>query len=96
MSLTIHDILLRPVVTEHSARNSERYNKYTFRVHSGANKIQIRQAVQTLFNVKVTKVATLNVPPKRKGGLRTRRPGFTSGWKKAIVTLAPGDTIDLV
>ena len=96
MNLTVHDVLLAPVVTEQTARLTELQNKYTFRVHRSANKIQIREAVQALFHVKVTKVATLRVPPKRRGGLRTRTPGFTSSWKKAIITLAPGDTIELV
>ena len=96
MNLTVHDILFRPVITENATLQTARYNKYTFRVHPAANKIQIRNAVQDLFKVKVTKVATLNVPAKRKGGLRTRHPGFSTAWKKAIVTLAQGDTIDLV
>ena len=96
MKLTVHDIILRPVVTEHAARLTERHNKYTFRVHRDANKIQIREAVKTLFNVKVTKVHTINMPAKRKGGLRVRTPGIRSPWKKAIITLAKGDTINLV
>lgn len=96
MNLTVHDILLRPVITEHTTGLTEKGNKYTFRVHKRANKLQIRRAVEELFNVKVKKVRTCVVPPKRKGGLRARRPGFTSAWKKAIVTVAAGDTIDLV
>lgn len=96
MKLTVHDVILRPVITEQAARLTERDNKYTFRVHRQANKIQIRRAVEELFNVKVTRVWTSNVPAKRKGGLRTRRPGFTSAWKKAIVAVAPGESIDLV
>lgn len=96
MKLTAHDVILRPVVTEQAARLTEQHNKYTFRVHRDANKIQIRDAVQTLFNVKVKKVRTINMPAKRKGGLRVRTPGVRSPWKKAIVALAPGDKIDLV
>ncbi len=96
MNLTVHDIILRPVITEHAARMTERHNKYTFRVHRQANKVQIRRAIEELFSVKVKQVHTMNVPSKRKGGLRTRRPGATAAWKKAIVTLVEGNTIDLV
>ena len=62
MNLTAHDIILRPVITEQASRLTELHNKYTFRVHRQANKIQIRLAVQQLFEVKVTAVRTLNVP----------------------------------
>lgn len=96
MNLTPHDVILAPIYTEQAHRLTERENKYTFRVNRRANKIQIRQAVEELFHVKVRKVHTLNVMPKRKGGLRTRTPGFTSAWKKAIVTVAPGESIELV
>ena len=83
-------VIIRPVVSEKSyvlAAN----DKYTFRVHPDAHKTQIRQAVEELFEVKVLEVRTITVRSKPK------RRGYTSGrtrqWKKAIVTVRPGDTI---
>jgi large subunit ribosomal protein L23 len=83
-------VIIRPVVSEKSyvlAAN----DKYTFRVHPDAHKTQIRQAVEALFEVKVLDVRTITVRSKPK------RRGYTSGrtrqWKKAIVTVRPGDTI---
>ena len=83
-------IIIRPVVSEKSyvlAANG----KYTFRVHPDAHKTQIRQAVEALFEVKVTDVRTITVPskPKRRG----HTSGRTRGWKKAIVQVREGDTI---
>jgi len=85
-------VIIRPVVSEKSyvlAAN----DKYTFRVHPDAHKTQIRQAVEELFNVKVADVKILKVPskPKRRGMIRGRRAGF----KKAIVQLKPGFTIEI-
>ncbi|MCX6362320.1 MAG: 50S ribosomal protein L23 [Armatimonadetes bacterium] len=86
-------IIERPLLTEKSMDQSHA-GKYHFAVAKGANKIEIRQAVESIFNVKVTKVNTLNVRGKsRRVG---RMPeGRTSDWKKAIVTLAPGQTITM-
>ncbi len=88
-----YDVLERLVFTEKSSRQQERHNAYTFRVANWANKIQIKQAVEKLFDVKVLKVRTQNVPGKvkRLGGVQ----GRTSGWKKAVVTLKEGDAIQL-
>ena len=92
-ALDPRQVLLRPLVTEKTLKTSERRNAYTFEVHSRANKIQIRAAVQTLFNVKVVGVRTDVRPGK------PRRVGWneatTRDWKRAIVTLKAGDTIDL-
>ena len=96
MSLTLHDVILKPVVTEQAVQQQELHNKYTFRVHPRANKPMIRRAVEELFKVKVKKITTLNVPAKRKGRQRTGRVGFSTAWKKAVVTLRDGDTIELV
>lgn len=86
------DIIIRPIITEHSYDMMED-NVYTFEVAKTANKIEIRKAVEELFNVKVSKVRTLNVKPKNK---RVRVvPGKTRTWKKAMVTLAEGDSIEL-
>lgn len=89
-----HDIIRRVLVTEKASLLSEQFNKYLFRVTTDANKIEIKRAVETLFKKKVTLVNTLQVDGKKK---RERRADFgrTPHWKKAIVTLAPGEKIDL-
>ena len=91
MNLVVHDIIIRPVITEKS-NSLMAHNKYTFEVHKSANKIQIRQAVEQVFKVKVLSVNTMNVPgkPKRRGAL----VGRTRSWKKAIVALAEGQRIE--
>ena len=91
MNLTARDIILRPIVTEKSSSLME-FNKYTFEVHKDANKIQIRKAIEEIFNVKVLSVNTLNVKgkPKRMGIFR----GKTRSWKKAIVALPEGQRIE--
>jgi len=88
----MYDVILGPVVTEKSTRTSE-YNQVTFRVPLTATKPQIKAAIEGLFNVKVTAVNTLRVQGKTK-----RFRGFLgqrSDWKKAMVTLAEGQTIDV-
>ncbi len=88
------DVILRPVVSEKSYALLDQ-NVYTFVVHPSANKIEIKQAVETIFNVKVTKISTLN----RKGKLKRNRKSNTFGkrpdTKRAIVALAPDDRIDI-
>lgn len=88
----LHDILRRPVITEKSmALLAE--NKYTFLVDTRATKSEIKKAVETIFKVKVLKVNTMRVKGKVK---RVRRaPGKTPDRKKAIVTLQPGDKIEI-
>lgn len=87
MNLCAHDIILRPIVTEHTMRGMQQ-RKYTFKVAKNANKIQIKGAVEELFGVKISKVNTLNC----KGRYVRHRStsGYRPDWKKAIVTLAPG------
>ena len=86
------DIIIRPIITEHSYDIMEE-GKYTFEVHPDANKIEIAKAVEELFNVTVMKVNVLNVKSKPK---RVRyQLGKTRTWKKAIVTVADGDTIEI-
>jgi large subunit ribosomal protein L23 len=87
-----HQIIIRPLITEKNT-NLMTLGKYCFEVDRSANKIQIRQAVESIFNVRVTKVHTMNL----RGKLRRRgmRYGYTADWKKAIVTLAEGDRIEL-
>jgi len=81
-------------LTEKGTIQSEKFNQYTVVADRRANKIQIRQAVQELFNVKVLQVNTLNVEGKLRRQ-RTASAGRTSDWKKAIVTLKKGDKISL-
>ena len=84
--------IIRPIVTEHSYDQMEN-NVYTFEVAKDSNKVEIRQAIEAIFNVSVVKVNTLNVKPKPK---RVRyQVGQTRTWKKAMVTLKEGDTIEL-
>jgi large subunit ribosomal protein L23 len=92
MSLHPGEILLAPVVSEKSY-SSLADRKYTFKVHQDAHKTQVRQAVETLFAVKVERVNIIKVQPKpkRRGLYQGTRPG----WKKAIVQLREGDTIDV-
>ena len=86
------DILIKPIVTEKSTALMEE-RKYTFRVPLSATKIQIRQAVEQIFKVKVQAVNTMRYEGKMK---RLGRPqGRRSDWKKAVVTLKPGETIEL-
>ncbi len=85
-------VILAPIVSEKSYAASTR-GSYTFRVHPGAHKTQIRQAVEELFSVKVERVNVIKVQPKpkRRGVHRGIRPG----WKKAVVQLRAGDTIEI-
>ena len=89
------DIIENASLTEKATLLSEKQNKYIFRVRPHANKIQIRQAVEKLFQKKVVDVNTCNYAGKKK---RERRADFgrKSHWKKAIVTLAEGEKIELV
>jgi large subunit ribosomal protein L23 len=89
----VHDVLIRPVISEKSTIQVERDN-YTFAVARDANKLQIKAAVEAEFKVRVLGVRVVNVKPKEKRRGR-RTPGMVPGWKKAIVTLAPGDKIEL-
>lgn len=86
------DILIRPIVTEKSTALMEQ-GKYTFRVPLAATKIQIRQAVEQIFKVKVRAVNTMRYEGKLKRMGRTQ--GRRSDWKKAVVTLKPGEAIEL-
>ena len=81
-------------LTEKGTRQAEKYNQYTIVADRRANKTEIRQAVQELFKVKVTKVNTLNVRGKSRRK-RTSQAGKAPNWKKAIVTLKDGDKIVL-
>ncbi len=87
-----HEIIRRPLITEKSTQQKEENRQYVFEVDPRANKIEIKEAVEQLFKVKVLKVRTLNVLGKIKR--LGRRYGKRPDWKKAIVTLKEGDRID--
>ena len=89
----VYDVLRRPIVTEKSTMQAENANQFTFEVDRRANKIQVKDAVETAFNVTVLAVRVINIPAKRGRYGRlvvTKKPA----WKKAVVTLAPGNTIE--
>lgn len=88
------DVIIEPIVSEESWRLQEVENKYTFRVHRGANKIQIRNAVENLFGVAVEKVWTMNYRGKPRS-IRFNVEGKRPSWKKAIVKLVEGDQIEI-
>jgi large subunit ribosomal protein L23 len=90
-----YDIVQTASLTEKSTLLSEKQNKYVFRVSPRANKIQIKQAIEHLFQKKVIDVNTCNYAGKKKRE-RTANFGRRAHWKKAIVTLAEGEKIDLV
>ena len=90
-------ILIKPIITEKATADSEVNNRYSFVVNNKANKIEIKDAVEAAYGVSVTKVRTINVRPDRKTrytktGVVT---GKTSAFKKALVQVAEGETIDL-
>lgn len=96
--LRLEDVLRRPVITEKNSLLSVE-DKYTFEVHPDSTKIQIKAAVEDAFKVTVTAVNTINVKPKAKSRMIRRGSGRIHGTsravKKAIVTLKPGDRIDI-
>lgn len=87
-------IIQQLVLSEKGTALKEKGNQYLFQVDPGANKIEIRRAVEQLFKVKVTDVNTMNRQGKRKRQ-RTMKYGRTSAWKRAVVTLKAGDTIEV-
>lgn len=90
----LYDVIVRPVVTEKTNILADESRQYTFEVSPRATKIQIKEAVEVIFDVTVDKVATLVVPAKR--GQRGRRIYQRKpAWKKAVVTLVPGQSINL-
>jgi large subunit ribosomal protein L23 len=87
-----YDILKAPIITEQSTKLIESQNRYTFKVDRKANKVEIKKAVETIFNVKVLSVNTINVLPKFKR--MGKHEGYKSAYKKAVVKLAEGQKID--
>lgn len=89
-----YDILKRPVITEKTNFQSDLLGHYTFEVDRRANKRQVKEAVETVFGVVVQRVRVINMPTKRARRYGRRDVVRKPGWKKAIVTLAPGDRIE--
>lgn len=93
MSLDLYDIVRIPRITEKGTRLKEHNNVLTFEVRRDANKIQVRKAIEGIFKVKVADVTTVNIAGKKKR--LGQRLGRRSDWKKAFVTLKPGEKIEI-
>ncbi|MCU0863521.1 MAG: 50S ribosomal protein L23 [Planctomycetes bacterium] len=91
--LHYYSVVRRPLVTEKSTAMQSMRNQFTFEVAGGANKVEVRKAIETIFKVKVVKVNMVSVPGKSRRAFG--RPGQTKPWKKAVVTLRKGDSIDI-
>jgi large subunit ribosomal protein L23 len=87
-----HQALVRPIITEKNTLLAEQ-GKYTFEIAPNVNKIEVKRAVEEVFNVRVTAVNVMRVPGKQRRMGRTY--GMTRSWKKAVVTLEPGQRIEL-
>jgi len=91
--MNLYQVLVRPILTEKSGFQADNLSKYTFEVDGRATRADVKRAVEKAFEVSVTKVNMMLVPGKtRRWG---RRVGVSSNWKKAVVTLAEGDSIQL-
>jgi large subunit ribosomal protein L23 len=93
---TVYDVLVRPLITEKSNYQNSKLHQIAFEVARDANKAMVKDAVELLFNVKVARVNVLNVAPKRSRRAQSRRMRVRKiAYKKALVTLEPGQTIDI-
>ena len=93
---SIYEILRRPLVTEKYSSQSGKMNQYSFIVADAATRTQVKDAIETLYDVKVVRVNIINVPAKRGRRLRSRRLLIRKGaFKKAIITLADGQTLPI-
>ncbi|OGW33967.1 MAG: 50S ribosomal protein L23 [Nitrospirae bacterium GWC2_56_14] len=93
MSIDLYDIVKAPRITEKGTRLKEKNNVLTFEVRTDANKLQVRKAIEGIFKVKVMDVTTVKIAGKKKR--MGQRLGRRSDWKKAYVTLKPGEKIDI-
>jgi large subunit ribosomal protein L23 len=92
--ITLYEVLRRPLITEKTNYMNSKLHQYVFEVASGATKGMVKDAVETIFDVKVIRVNVINMPAKHKKNLRSRRTtNRRTSYKKAVITLAPGDTI---
>jgi len=87
-----YDIIIRPLITEKTSIQKEDFNQVSFEVDQRANRVEIRRAIEKIFNVKVANVRTMHIKGKVKR--RGRIEGKRKDWKKAIVKLMPGERID--
>ena len=93
---TLYEILRRPLITEKSNYQSRKLNQYAFEVAENANRTQVKDAIETIFDVKVESVNIINTPAKRGRRARSRRLMVRRpGYKKAIVTLKSGQTLQI-
>jgi large subunit ribosomal protein L23 len=93
---SIYDVLHRPIVTEKSNYQVNRLHQYVFEVNKDANRTMVKDAVETIFKVKVVRVNIINAPAKRSRKARSRRIDISNpGYKKAVVTLIPEDRIPI-
>jgi large subunit ribosomal protein L23 len=90
--MNYYNLIIRPLVTEKTTIQKELHNQFSFEVDPRANRVEIRKAIEKIFNVRVASVKTLHVKGKVKQ--RGRIIGKRKDWKKAIVTLMPGERID--
>ena len=90
----VYEVVQGLLLTEKGTRLSAEENKYIFKVHRSANKVDVKRAVEELFSVHVVSVNTMNRQGKKKRE-RTQNFGKTAAWKRAVVTLKEGETIDL-
>lgn len=96
MSKNIYDILKRPIITEKSNFQTEKLNQVVFEVAKYATKAMVKEAIETIFDVTVERVNVMVMPAKRKAaGVSRRQVQRRKSYKKAIITLAAGDTIDI-
>ena len=94
--ITIYDVLRRPIITEKSNFQNTKLNQVVFEVARDATKQMVKDAVELMFDVNVARVNITNVPAKRTRRWQSRRVKVRrSGYKKAIVTLVPGETVDI-
>lgn len=93
MSKNQHDLIRKPIITEKAGDAKDKLNKITFAVDSKANKMEVKKAVESIFKVKVDKINIINVKgkPKKLG----RSIGKRADWKKAVVTVSSGQTIEV-
>ena len=93
---TLYEVLRRPLITEKSNYQSRKLNQYAFEVAESANRTQVKDAIETIFDVKVESVNIINTPAKRGRRARSRRLMVRRpGYKKAIVTLQAGQTLEI-
>ena len=94
---TLYEVLRRPLITEKSNYQSRKLNQYAFEVADSANRTQVKDAIETIFDVKVESVNIINTPAKRGRRSRSRRLMVRRpGYKKAIVTLQSGQTLEII